>query len=81
MLRDFLKRAPRNVVEGPQRQLQRAAAALMERAGREDAAGLYRESHEWNEMARLIDRQAARSSRKAAARRSPLGRGAAARMR
>src|ERR1700694_95653 len=61
MLRDFLQaRAEETLSKDRKRQLQRAAAALMERAGPvEDAVALYRESHEWHEMARLIDRHAA----------------------
>src|SRR5438552_1666413 len=61
MLRDFLQaRAEEALSKDRKRQLQRTAAALMERAGPvEDAVALYRESHEWHEMARLIDRHAA----------------------
>ena len=61
MLRDFLQaRAEQALSKDRKRELQRAAAALMERAGPvEDAVALYRESHEWHEMARLIDRHAA----------------------
>src|SRR6266571_3491149 len=61
MLRDFLQaRAEEALSKDRKRQLQRSAAALMERAGQvEDAVALYRESHEWHEMARLIDRHAA----------------------
>ncbi|MBI1943547.1 MAG: hypothetical protein HYS35_07755 [Betaproteobacteria bacterium] len=37
------------------RQLQKAAAAAMEAAGQiEEAVALYRESHDWDEMARLV---------------------------
>jgi LuxR family transcriptional regulator, maltose regulon positive regulatory protein len=61
MLRDFLQaRAAESLPKDRRRELQRASAVQMERAGRiEDAVALYRESHDWNEMARLIEAHAA----------------------
>jgi ATP/maltotriose-dependent transcriptional regulator MalT/DNA-binding SARP family transcriptional activator len=57
MLRDFLQaRAAESLPKERRRDLQRASAAQMEQAGRtEDAVALYRECHEWGEMARLIE--------------------------
>jgi ATP/maltotriose-dependent transcriptional regulator MalT/DNA-binding SARP family transcriptional activator len=61
MLRDFLQaRAAESLSKERRRELQRTSAAQMEQAGRvEDAVGLYRECHEWGEMARLIEAHAA----------------------
>lgn len=61
MLRDFLQaRAGEAFAKERRRELQRASARQMEQAGRiEDAVSLYRESHEWKEMARLIETHAA----------------------
>ena len=61
MLRDFLQaRAADSVPKERRRELQRASAAQMEQAGRiEDAVALYRECHDWGEMARLIEAHAA----------------------
>jgi ATP/maltotriose-dependent transcriptional regulator MalT len=61
MLRDFLQaRAAESLSKEHRRELQRASAAQMEQAGRiEDAVALYRECHDWGEMARLIEAHAA----------------------
>jgi ATP/maltotriose-dependent transcriptional regulator MalT len=61
MLRDFLQaRAAEALTKDRRRELQRASARLMEAAGRvEDAVALYRECHDWSEMARLIEARAA----------------------
>ncbi len=61
MLRDFLQaRAGESLPKERRRELQCASAAQMEQAGRmEDAVSLYREAHEWGEMARLIETHAA----------------------
>ncbi|HEV3011245.1 MAG TPA: hypothetical protein VGX52_19655, partial [Burkholderiales bacterium] len=61
MLRDFLQaRAADSLAKERRRELQRASAAQMEQAGRiEDAVALYRECHDWGEMARLIETHAA----------------------
>ena len=61
MLRDFLQaRAADSLPKERRRELQRASAAQMEQAGRiEDAVALYRECHDWGEMARLIEAHAA----------------------
>jgi len=61
MLRDFLQaRAADSLPKDRRRELQRASAAQMEQAGRiEDAVALYRECHDWGEMARVIEAHAA----------------------
>ena len=61
MLRDFLQaRAAETLPKDRRRELQRASAQQMEQAGRiEDAVALYRECHDWGEMARLIEAHAA----------------------
>jgi LuxR family maltose regulon positive regulatory protein len=61
MLRDFLQaRAAETLPKDHRRELQRASAREMEQAGRiEDAVALYRECHDWGEMARLIEAHAA----------------------
>jgi LuxR family maltose regulon positive regulatory protein len=61
MLRDFLQaRAAETLPKDHRRELQRASARQMEQAGRiEDAVTLYRECHDWAEMARLIEAHAA----------------------
>lgn len=60
MFRQFLlARAQEALPKDLRRRLQRTAAALAEQAGRtDDALALYRESHDWDEMARLIEAQA-----------------------
>ncbi|MGQ0544064.1 MAG: hypothetical protein ACT4P3_01860, partial [Betaproteobacteria bacterium] len=60
MLRDFLQaRAEEALPKDRRRALQRASARQMEHAGAiEDAIALYRESHDWQEMARVIEGQA-----------------------
>ena len=60
MLREFLAaRAEQVHSKELRRDLQKRAATLMESAGYvEDALGLYRESHDWEEVARLITAQA-----------------------
>ena len=60
MLRDFLQaRAEEALPKDRRRALQRASAQQMEQAGAvEDAIALYRESHDWEEMARVVDGQA-----------------------
>ena len=61
MLRDFLQaRAEETLPKEARRALQRASAQQMEQAGAiEDAIALYRESHDWEEMARIIEGHAA----------------------
>jgi len=61
MLRDFLQaRAEETLPKDRRRALQRASARQMEQAGAiEDAIALYRESHDWEEMARVIEGHAA----------------------
>lgn len=56
MLREFLRaRTGETHSKEQRRQLQKESAALMESAGdADDALALYRESHEWDEMARVI---------------------------
>ena len=60
MFREFLlARAEETLPKERRRALQRAAASAMERAGQvEEAVALYRDSHDWEEMARLIEAQA-----------------------
>ena len=57
MLRDFLQaRAAEALSKERRHEMQCASARQMEQAGRvEDAVALYREAHEWSEMARLIE--------------------------
>ena len=57
MFRQFLlARAQEALPKDVRRRLQRAAAALAAQAGRtDDALTLYRDSHDWDEMARLIE--------------------------
>src|SRR5919201_460203 len=57
MFRQFLlARAQETLPKDLRRRLQRSAAALAAQAGRtDDALALYRESHDWDEMARLIE--------------------------
>ena len=57
MFREFLlARAQETLPKDLRRRLQRSAAALAAQAGRsDDALALYRESHDWDEMARLIE--------------------------
>ena len=61
MLRDFLQaRAGEALPKERRRDLQRLSAAQMEQAGRiEDAVALYRDCHDWDDMARLIEVHAA----------------------
>jgi ATP/maltotriose-dependent transcriptional regulator MalT len=61
MLKDFLQaRAEETLPKERRRALQRASAAQMEGAGAiEDAIALYRGSHDWEEMARVIEAHAA----------------------
>src|SRR5262245_6648824 len=61
MLRDFLQaRASESLSKERRRELQRASAAQMEQGGRiEDAVALYRDCHDWSDMARLIEAHAA----------------------
>ena len=61
MLRDFLQaRAEEALPKERRRELQRASAAQLEQAGQiEDAVALYREIHDWSEMARVIEAHAA----------------------
>ena len=61
MLRDFLQaRAVEALPKERRRDLQRRSAAQMEHAGRiEDAVALYGDSHDWDDMARLIEAHAA----------------------
>ncbi len=56
MFREFLlARVQDSYAKERRRQLQQAAAAALEGAGQvEEAVALYRESHNWDEMARLI---------------------------
>lgn len=56
MFREFLlARAQEAHSKDRRRELQKQSAALMESAGHpEDALALYRDSHEWDEMARII---------------------------
>ncbi len=58
MFREFLlARAAESMPKDERRRLQRACAAQTEAAGQiEDAFALYAESHEWQEMARVIAR-------------------------
>jgi ATP/maltotriose-dependent transcriptional regulator MalT len=60
MFRQFLlARAQEALPKDLRRRLQRTAAALAEQAGRtDDALALYREGHEWDALARLIEAQA-----------------------
>lgn len=60
LLRDFLQaRAAESLPKEARRELQRASARQMEQAGRiEDAVAIYRECHDWSEMARLIETHA-----------------------
>src|SRR5438067_6688194 len=57
MFRQFLlARAQETLPKETRRRLQRSAAALAAQAGRvDDALALYRDSHDWDEMARLIE--------------------------
>src|SRR5207253_5647530 len=57
MFREFLlARAEAALAKDLRRRLQRSAAALAAQAGRtDDALALYRESHDWDEMALLIE--------------------------
>ena len=61
MFREFLlARAQETLSKDRRRELQKAAGLLMEGAGYvEDAVALYRDSHDWNEMARVIEQHAA----------------------
>ena len=61
MMRDFLQaRAEEALGKERRRDLQRRSAGEMERAGSiEDALALYRASHDWDEMARMIEAHAA----------------------
>jgi LuxR family transcriptional regulator, maltose regulon positive regulatory protein len=61
MLRDFLQaRAEEAMPKDARRTVQRSSARQMERAGAiENAIALYRESHDWEEMARVIEDHAA----------------------
>ncbi|MDH4324467.1 MAG: hypothetical protein OEW90_10050 [Betaproteobacteria bacterium] len=61
MFRDFLlARAQETIPKERRRQLRKDAAALMEKAGQiEEAVALTRDSHDWDAMARLIERHAA----------------------
>lgn len=56
MFREFLlARVQETYSKDRRRQLQKASAMVMEQAGQiEEAFALYRESHDWDEMARLI---------------------------
>ncbi len=60
MFREFLlARAQEAYPKERRRQLQKAAAALMDKAGQaEEAVALYRDSHDWEAMARLVARHA-----------------------
>ena len=60
MFRQFLlARSQDALPKELRRRLQRAAAALLEAAGRvDDALALFREAHDWEDMARLIESQA-----------------------
>src|SRR5207248_5313561 len=57
MFRQFLlARAQETLPKETRRRLQRSAAALSAQAGRvDDALALYLDSHDWDEMARLIE--------------------------
>ncbi len=61
MFREFLlARAQEAYAKDRRRQLQKDAAALMERAGQiEEAVALARDAHDWDAMARLVERHAA----------------------
>jgi hypothetical protein len=61
MLRDFLQaRAGETLGKEERKRLQRASADCMQEAGNtEDAVSLYRESHDWTAMARVIETGAA----------------------
>jgi ATP/maltotriose-dependent transcriptional regulator MalT len=61
MLREFLQaRAADSLPKERRRELQRLSARQMEHAGHiEDAVALFREAHEWEEMARVIEAHAA----------------------
>ena len=60
MFRQFLlARAQEALPKEQRRRLQRSAAQLLESSGRvDDALALYRDSHDWDELARLIESQA-----------------------
>ena len=60
MFRQFLlARAQEALPKEQRRRLQRSAARLLESAGRvDDALTLYRDSHDWDDLARLIEAQA-----------------------
>ena len=60
MLRDFLQaRVEETLGKERRRQLQRESARAMEAAGQAaEALGLYRDSHDWSEMAGVIERHA-----------------------
>jgi len=60
MFRQFLlARSRDSLPKELRRRLQRSAAALLEAAGRiDDAFPLYRDNHDWEQMARLIEAQA-----------------------
>src|SRR5262249_2647415 len=60
MLREFLRaRSEETLAKDRRRQMQRDAAAAMEAAGSaEDALALHRDSHDWDDMARVIEEQA-----------------------
>ena len=61
MLRDFLEaRAEETLPKAERRGLQRRSAQEMEQAGSiEDALALYRASHDWSDVARLVEAHAA----------------------
>ena len=61
MLRDFLQaRAEDTMPKDRRRALQRASARQMEQSGAiEDAIALYRESHDWEDMVRVVEAHAA----------------------
>lgn len=61
MMRDFLQaRAEESLAKERRRELQRRSAQEMERAGSvEDAVALYRASHDWDEVGRVIEAHAA----------------------
>lgn len=61
MMRDFLQaRAEETLAKDLRRDLQRRSAREMERAGGvEDALALYRASHDWDEVGRVIEAHAA----------------------
>ena len=60
MFRDFLlAHIDQRLAKDQRRRLQRTAAMVLEQSGRaEEAVALFRESHDWEEMARLIEAQA-----------------------